>query len=378
MNRRSRFLLSLNYEEPDRVPLFYTNAMPGFIHRWMERYEDEVGDDDFAMFCGSDLTIAKMMGFDAVWCSIPERIISEPEPQRHSRRLPALSPSQFISRDGRIHEQSLLSGARHTWYVGPALKDLDLWFEWWDDYKTAPLSAGKVSRIKAEYEMVVDGPAGGILPVPVLGAIFEVVVESLGLKTFSYCVRKRYTDLKRAFDRVLENRIAHVKTMIAIGVDVVLIGDDSAYKNHTYISPSLHEDLVVPCYKRIARLLHEHGIKFLLHSDGYTAPYFPGFISAGIDGIETIEEVAGMDLKALKACYGDRLALMGPMDCSRLLSYGSPSEVEAAVEALIEIGAPGGGFAMGPCTSLLDTVPLENVEAMITATCKYGRYPLKG
>ncbi|MHA1699986.1 MAG: hypothetical protein ACTSWN_14190 [Promethearchaeota archaeon] len=33
MNRRSRFLLSLNYEEPDRVPLFYTNAMPGFIHQ---------------------------------------------------------------------------------------------------------------------------------------------------------------------------------------------------------------------------------------------------------------------------------------------------------------------------------------------------------
>ena len=126
----------------------------------------------------------------------------------------------------------------------------------------------------------------------------------------------------------------------------------------------------------LAEKFHYAGIKFLLHSDGFTEPYFPGFIEAGIDGIVTIETAAGMNLGRLKQLYGADLSLIAPVDCSRLLSFGSKHEIERAVIKLIHQGAAGGGFAMGPCTSFIDTIPLENARCMIDATMEHGKYPI--
>jgi uroporphyrinogen decarboxylase len=62
--------------------------------------------------------------------------------------------------------------------------------------------------------------------------------------------------------------------------------------------------LVVPRYKRIADILHAGGAYLLLHSDGFTEPYFPGLVDAGIDGVHTIEPAAGMDLARVKRMWG--------------------------------------------------------------------------
>ncbi|MFX0098908.1 MAG: uroporphyrinogen decarboxylase family protein [Candidatus Hodarchaeota archaeon] len=378
MNGRERFLTALNHDEPDRVPLYHTNEMPVFVENWMERYEDEVEEDDVVLCCGSDLTMAKMMGFDAVWSNLPRKARKEPRQSDYEGRLPELQPGQAICSEGRIHQHALLHGKGHNWYVAPALTSLDLWLEWYDDYEFEPLPSTQISGLKRSYQEAINGPNGGILPTLIVGALFETVVESLGMREFSIACRKRRSELEEAFDKVLELRLVQVNTFKEVGIDVALIGDDSAYKDRTYISPELHRELVVPRYKKIADELHRAGIKLLLHSDGFTEPYFPGFIEAGIDGIETIEKAAGMDFGHLKEKYGEQLALCGPVDCSRLLSYGTPADIEAEIITLIKQGKKGGkgGFAIGPCTALIDTIPIENAEAMVNATIKHGKYPL--
>jgi uroporphyrinogen decarboxylase len=81
-----------------------------------------------------------------------------------------------------------------------------------------------------------------------------------------------------------------------------------------------------------------------------------------------------MDLKKVKAYCGDRLCLIGNIDCVDLLCHGTPEQVDEAVRQAIDIAAPGGGYILSDSNSLHPGVNPENCIAMFQATKKYGRY----
>jgi uroporphyrinogen-III decarboxylase len=87
--------------------------------------------------------------------------------------------------------------------------------------------------------------------------------------------------------------------------------------------------------------------------------------------------MAGMDLKHLKETYGDKLCLIGNIDVSQLLPFGTTDEVIHSVRKCIKDAGGGGGYILSPCTDITNVCKLENVFAMISATKKYGKYPLK-
>jgi uroporphyrinogen decarboxylase len=82
-----------------------------------------------------------------------------------------------------------------------------------------------------------------------------------------------------------------------------------------------------------------------------------------------------MDIFDLKRRYGDQIALLGNLDCN-LLVHGSPSEIEAQVARLMREIAPGGGYIFSTSNSVLMDVPQRNLEAMLSAARRYGRYPI--
>lgn len=81
-----------------------------------------------------------------------------------------------------------------------------------------------------------------------------------------------------------------------------------------------------------------------------------------------------MDLKRVKEYCGDRICLLGNIDCGDLLSSGTEEEVEAAVIQAIEDAAPGGGYVLCSSNSIHPGVRAENFVAMIKAAKQYGVY----
>ncbi len=69
-------------------------------------------------------------------------------------------------------------------------------------------------------------------------------------------------------------------------------------------------------------------------------------VSARPDGINPIEPVAGMQLKRVKELVGDKVCIIGNIDCAHLLPHGSPEDVRAAVRQAIADAAPGGGYIL--------------------------------
>ena len=82
---------------------------------------------------------------------------------------------------------------------------------------------------------------------------------------------------------------------------------------------------------------------------------------AGIDGLNPIEVLAGMDVGAIHRRYPN-LFLTGGIDVSQLLPFGKPQQVRDAVKRAID--AAEGRIMIGSSTELNDLVPLANFLAL--------------
>ena len=99
-------------------------------------------------------------------------------------------------------------------------------------------------------------------------------------------------------------------------------------------------------------------------------------LNMGFDGFQSIEPNAGMELKVMKKRYGNKILLMGNVDCGRILPYGTEQEIREATVQCIRDGAPGGGFCLTSCNSISGDITAEHFMWMVDTAKRYGSYPI--
>ena len=155
------------------------------------------------------------------------------------------------------------------------------------------------------------------------------------------------------------------------GIDLVGIGGDFA-GNRLLISPEAYREFVIPEVRRVADKVHEAGAFAVTASDGDLRTVLEDFlISSGADAYMEIDSRAGMDMKTLKARYGDRICLMGNIDCGELLSFGSPKAIREATFKCLLDGWGMGGHIFTASNAIAASVPFENYRAMSDAYHDY-------
>lgn len=143
------------------------------------------------------------------------------------------------------------------------------------------------------------------------------------------------------------------------------------------MSPAVYKTFLQHRLARVVQAVHEEGAFCVKHSDGNLWPILDMIVETGVDAINPLEPVAGMDIAEVKRRYGDRVCLIGNIDCGELLSRGTPQQVRQVVQETIRQAAPGGGYIMSSSNTIHSSVKPENYQAMIEATHLYGAYPLR-
>jgi uroporphyrinogen decarboxylase len=192
---------------------------------------------------------------------------------------------------------------------------------------------------------------------------FHDFYELVGLETFAYlCVDypnlvAKYLDLnvKRAIQRIDNLTIADRVPMLLYAVDI-------AAKTRTIFSPQMLRQLLLPRLEAVIEAYHRKGIKVIFHSDGDLREVLDDLVALGINALHPLEVGANMDLGDLRSKY-PQLILLGGIDSSQLLPYGSPADVAHAVKASIRAAAP--NYILGSTTELHNSIPLDNIRAMI-------------
>ncbi len=164
------------------------------------------------------------------------------------------------------------------------------------------------------------------------------------------------------------------KEVAARGAKIVYTGDDYAYNKGPLMSPKHFREFFYPGLCRVMRGYKELGLYVIKHTDGNLWPILDMIIDSGIDCLDPIDPVAGMDLGEVKAKYGHRVALKGNVDCAQLMTFGTPDEVVEATKEALRTGMPGGGFILSSSNSIHSAVKPENYLAMLQTVREFGRY----
>ncbi len=215
------------------------------------------------------------------------------------------------------------------------------------------------------------------LYVPGHGCGFHAAYDLMGQERFSYFIYDAPQEIRTLLELTGETafRIAQVTAQTGLA-PLYFVGDDIAYKNGLLFPLSFLRETFLPMLKRVVQVLHDGGIKVIYHSDGNLWGILDDLVAAGIDGLNPLEPLAGMDLERLKKRYGSRLILVGGIDCSLLLPLGTPQEIREAVRRAMEVAGRGGGFFIGSSSEITPATPLENVLVFYQACRKLGRYPV--
>lgn len=158
------------------------------------------------------------------------------------------------------------------------------------------------------------------------------------------------------------------------GLKIVYTGDDFAGDTGPLMSPEHFRRLFFPGLCRVMKGFKDLGLLVIKHTDGMIWPIIDMIVESGIDCLDPLDPVAGMDLGEVKRKYGSRIALKGNVDCSHLMTLGSPEDVAQATRHALSVGAPGGGYILSSSNSIHSSVKPENYMAMLSALRQYGGY----
>ncbi len=376
MSARKRVIQALNHEEPDRIPLFCQILMPGFERELLNYWGDSYTKERKYKLSYRNFNLEYKLGFDMAWGfdSFPTFI-----PQKHMQEhpLPKLSDTKkYIDINGRVFLKQDKDDMGVAYYLKNYLDTEEKADYFHDTYfaiewKEAPDFARNINKRLRKF------PTDEFVPCCHIEPILEPLWQGLGLGLLIKLIRKKRSKIKHYIDLRAKKLIKAAKLNAETDFDVFFICDDTALKNTTMLNPKYHRELIIPAYKQAVQILKKAGKFVCFHSDGFTEPYFDGLIEAGFSGVESLEPMAGMNLKHLKEVYGDKLCLIGNIDVSQLLPYGTKDDVVNAVKKCISDAGEGGGYMLSACTDITNSCKLDNVLTMISATKKYGEYPLK-
>lgn len=200
---------------------------------------------------------------------------------------------------------------------------------------------------------------------------FQVASYMRGPTEFLVDLRVRPDAARKLIDVCTETAIRWLKVQLEV-IDNpigIFVPDDNA----SFLSPGLFEEFGLPVYKRI--FSEFDGLLKVYHNDADSTHILE--LLARCD-FHVFNFSPATDIATVKRGIGQRVCLMGNVDPVNVMLRGTPEQVEEDCKRFIRIGGPGGGYILSLGGGPSMETPEENIEAMVRAAKKYGRYPLQG
>jgi uroporphyrinogen decarboxylase len=206
-----------------------------------------------------------------------------------------------------------------------------------------------------------------------IGAFFEDLSWLMGYETLCMSLYDQRDLVKAISDRIFDLYTAEMEQILKFKrVKVVWGSDDMGFKNGTMIGPKDMREFVLPGHRRLARMAHDAGRMYILHSCGKLDRIMDDLVDdIGIDGKHSYEDTI-TDVRDLKATWGQRIAILGGIDMDFLCRAGE-SQIRQRVRDTLDICQPGGGYMLGTGNTVANYVPLENYLIMLDEGRKYRK-----
>lgn len=197
---------------------------------------------------------------------------------------------------------------------------------------------------------------------PHTGVGLHHLCHGMGVEQFSYLLMDEPDLVEAYLESSCVKTIQWVQRLaVQTHVPAYFVGEDIAFKSATLFSPDFLRRQYFKRLERLVTAMHEAGAKVMWHSDGNLMEVLDDLVATGIDVLNPIEVLAGMDVADIHRRH-PKLIMAGGIDVSQLLPRGEPEQVRQAVRKAV--ADADGRIMVGSSTELHDEVPLANYLAM--------------
>jgi uroporphyrinogen decarboxylase len=196
-------------------------------------------------------------------------------------------------------------------------------------------------------------------------SVFEEVTWLMSYQGLCYVLYDQPDLVDAMFRQVGELHAQAAEILVQFDrIRLLFGGDDMGFKTSTMIPARVLIEKSLPWHERMARLAHQRGKLYLLHTCGNLAEIMPALIEqVRIDGRHSFED-AIEPVAVAKKRWGDRVALLGGIDMD-FICRASETQIRERVRETLEVCLPGGGFCLGTGNTMANYVPLDNYLVML-------------
>ncbi len=355
---KERFLAALKREPVDRVPLF------DFLFQ-RPLYTEIIGRTPAAYNAKDALDLTLAMGLDGVW--IPFGGFSGASPE-------GLPDPVYRDEWGTTFQKDAAAWPLDAPIAYPLKTRADL-------RQYTPPDPMTEARLDEINWVVAANKKLGDKTVAVLGGVNGPLTGSWFLTGYENICLSLFDDpgfLEELAEITVDFDLKAIKRMAEAGVDAMLLGDDYGASSQGLLKPAHFKAIYKPALKKIIDCIKQHELPVLFHCCGRAYDYIDDFVEIGIDALHPLQRTAGMDLALVKQKYGDKICIVGNINSSRTLPFGTPEQIEAETLAALRIAAPGYGYILASDHSLHDGIPVQSILQMFDVARKHGVYSGQG
>lgn len=167
-------------------------------------------------------------------------------------------------------------------------------------------------------------------------------------------------DEQAKVDRALER----APELLDAGLDGFILCSDYCFNSGPFLSPSMFADFVTPFLKQLVAGYRSLGAYVIKHTDGQIMPILGQILETEPHGLHSLDPMAGVDIAEVKAACGDRICLIGNVNCA-LMQTGTDEEILESCRYAMEHGKPGGGYIFSTSNVIFKGMPRRSYDLMM-------------
>lgn len=366
LNDRERFLQTMRFGQPDRIPYWECAFWGEALNRWVSEGmpESVLHPDGPGKGGPTEESLRNYFGFDRSFGvyfrgTVPVNLGLMPDFEH-----------KVISEENGIITEQGGDGVISRWSrTGHSTRQfVQFPVQNREDFREIRkrFDASTPGRLVAGFKEKALGLQAQGAPVCLqVGGYYGFARSLMGMENLSIA----FYDQPALVEEIFEHRTeyaSHVleKVLMEVRPDFAEFWEDMAYKSGPLVSPAMYRKVALKHYQRITDLLRKYGVDIvLLDSDGNVDELIPIWLDGGITCIWPLEVAAGMDPVALRRKYGKSLGLIGAID-KRAMAKDKKT-IEAEVMSKVPFLIETGGFIPTCDHAVPPDVSLENYQYYI-------------
>ena len=157
------------------------------------------------------------------------------------------------------------------------------------------------------------------------------------------------------------------------GLDGFALCADYCFNTGPFLSPAMFGEFVTPYLAKLIRGYRDLGFYVIKHTDGNIMPILDQLVEARPHALHSLDPQGGVDIAEVKRRYGERLCLIGNVNCG-LIDSGTDEQVRESARYCLRHGMPGGGYIFSTSNCVYTGMKIERYELILDVWRREGNY----